>query len=61
LTVTESGLEISSAQDPITLTASFGVAGFPEQGETVENLLEAADQALFKAKKAGRNQVCLAS
>jgi diguanylate cyclase (GGDEF)-like protein/PAS domain S-box-containing protein len=39
------------------LTASFGVAAFPNHGSTRETLLKAADTALYKAKAGGRNQV----
>ncbi len=39
-------------------TISVGVAGFPStKAETVEQLIEAADQALYRAKHAGRNYV----
>jgi len=39
-------------------TISIGVAGFPQaKVETVEQLVEAADQALYRAKNAGRNRV----
>lgn len=39
-----------------TITASFGVA-FAETGDTLENLLTRADDALYQAKRNGRNQV----
>lgn len=41
----------------LTITASFGIAMFPEQGETPEQLIKAADEALYLSKKAGRNRV----
>jgi diguanylate cyclase (GGDEF)-like protein len=43
-----------------SVTASAGVAGFPEHGLTSETLLHAADQALYRAKAAGRNEVMTA-
>jgi diguanylate cyclase (GGDEF)-like protein/PAS domain S-box-containing protein len=36
-------------------TLSIGVAGFPQHGKTSEEVLHAADQAMYAAKKAGRN------
>lgn len=41
------------------LTTSIGVASFPDDGDTAENLLNAADQALYQAKRAGRNRLVL--
>ncbi|MBS1118051.1 MAG: diguanylate cyclase [Deltaproteobacteria bacterium] len=39
-------------------TVSIGVASFPStRAETAEQLLEAADQALYRAKHAGRNRL----
>jgi diguanylate cyclase (GGDEF)-like protein len=40
------------------ITASFGVAAYPESGTTVEALLRASDEALYGAKHNGRNRVC---
>ena len=39
------------------LTISGGVATWPIDGEDVESVLEKADQALYKAKRSGRNRV----
>jgi diguanylate cyclase (GGDEF)-like protein len=33
---------------------SIGIAVFPDHGEKIEALLEAADHAMYRAKKAGR-------
>jgi len=43
--------------DPIRVTVSIGVASFPEDAETVEELISIADQRLYKAKQAGRDRV----
>ena len=40
-------------------TASFGVAVYPMNGTTPADLLKAADQALYRAKAAGKNQVVM--
>ena len=43
---------------PLTeLSASIGVACYPEHGLEVESLLHAADSALYAAKRGGRNRV----
>ena len=38
-------------------TASIGAAVFPEDGKDFESMYKAADQALYKAKKRGKNQL----
>lgn len=40
----------------IHVTASVGVAVFPESGRTAEALLKRADEQLYESKKAGKNQ-----
>jgi diguanylate cyclase (GGDEF)-like protein len=40
----------------VTVTASFGVAEL-EEGQSVDNLLRAADTALYRAKELGKNRV----
>lgn len=44
----------------IPVTVSVGVAGFPENGKSLDLILEKADQALYRAKEKGRNRVCKA-
>jgi diguanylate cyclase (GGDEF)-like protein/PAS domain S-box-containing protein len=41
----------------LTTTISMGVAAYPEHGKTKEELLRAADRALYVAKNTGRNRV----
>ncbi|RDH85524.1 MAG: hypothetical protein DIZ78_11335 [endosymbiont of Escarpia spicata] len=41
----------------IKLTASIGVAAFPVHGQSWQNLLGAADAAMYAAKNAGRDQI----
>ncbi len=45
-----------AAETEILVTASFGVAAFPDH-ETEQGLFAAADAALFEAKRSGRNRV----
>ena len=40
------------------LTASLGVASFPEHASSRDALVLLADRALYKAKRTGRNRVC---
>jgi diguanylate cyclase (GGDEF)-like protein len=42
------------------VTLSMGIAMFPEHGSTPDTLLRSADQALYRAKDAGRNRVVCA-
>ncbi len=40
-----------------SVTLSIGVCTFPEDGSDIETLISLADQAMYKAKEKGRNQV----
>ena len=44
-----------------TATMSIGVACSPDHGETRDELIDAADVALYRAKAGGRDQVVVAS
>jgi len=39
------------------ITVSIGVAAFPDAGDNPQDVLKAADQALYRAKEKGRNRV----
>ncbi len=41
-------------------TLSLGVAHYPEHGQTWEELIHAADRAMYASKAAGKNRVCSA-
>jgi diguanylate cyclase (GGDEF)-like protein len=42
------------------VTASFGVAIYPQHAVDGAELIQAADAALYESKRAGRNRVSLA-
>ena len=44
----------------VSITVSIGVAEPDEVGADPDDVLRAADQALYRAKKTGRNRICLA-
>lgn len=48
---------IRAYDELLTQTVSIGLAGFPAHAQTLEALIERADQALYAAKRAGRNRV----
>jgi diguanylate cyclase (GGDEF)-like protein len=45
--------------DTAYLTLSLGVASFPDDAQTLEDLLRRSDEALYEAKRRGKNQAVL--
>lgn len=50
---------MSDNKEKITFTASFGVAGTHNHNISLDELISRADQQLYRAKKQGRNRVCM--
>jgi diguanylate cyclase (GGDEF)-like protein len=51
-------LNISVGEDrTVGLTASIGIATYPDNGASIQELVAAADAALYAAKRGGRNRV----
>ena len=46
------------ADVPLTVNVSLGLATLTDDCASVDELISRADQALYKAKQGGRNQVC---
>jgi len=47
-------------KDEINITISAGICKYTSVYSSMKKIIEGADQALYKAKEKGRNQVCLA-
>ncbi len=56
-TIAGSPLATSTVKEGIPTTISLGVATFPIDGATASEVVEQADQAMYWAKRLGRNQV----
>jgi len=54
------GLNIEFDGDQIPVTISIGIALMPQAGETLSDVLAAADERLYVAKQNGRNRFCAA-
>ena len=47
-------------REAVPVTASMGVATFPEHGKDYDKVFEAADNALYVSKSEGKNRVTVA-
>ncbi|BES71335.1 hypothetical protein RE428_23530 [Marinobacter nanhaiticus D15-8W] len=45
-------------KDVVTISGSIGITLFPNDAQTIKQLLNNADRAMYLAKSAGRNQIC---
>ncbi|MEK7270989.1 MAG: GGDEF domain-containing protein [Planctomycetota bacterium] len=50
-------LRIGGVPESERVALSFGLATYPEEGDSPRGLIEAADRRLYEAKRAGRNRV----
>ena len=53
--------EVETSSEPISATVSIGVASFPEDASSAQDLIYRADVAAYRAKAQGRNRVVVAS
>ncbi|MCX6564181.1 MAG: GGDEF domain-containing protein [Candidatus Aminicenantes bacterium] len=53
--------EIAFGEERLQATFSGGISSFPEDGETAEEVLRKADEALYRAKAEGRNRLIVSS
>ena len=53
-------MDVRYCKSAVSVTASFGIACFPQAGRTLDGLIAAADSALYKAKREGRNRIIAA-
>jgi len=56
-TIARTLFSVPGHDEPLGVEVSIGVSGFPEDGEIPAELVKAADDALYLAKKGGRNRV----
>ncbi|MGH3369266.1 MAG: GGDEF domain-containing protein, partial [Nocardioidaceae bacterium] len=55
--VAERAVDVETSSQPIRATVSIGVAVYPVDGGTLDELLLRADRAMYAAKAAGRDTV----
>ena len=59
--VAQRTFDVETSSEPIRVTVSIGVAGYPKDGTDANELIHQADLAVYRAKLQGRNRVLGAS
>ncbi|MDD5700855.1 MAG: diguanylate cyclase [Dehalococcoidales bacterium] len=54
-------IELAMAKERTPVRVSMGIASWPNDGITPEDLITSADQALYYSKRTGGNRVCVAA
>ncbi len=54
------GCYMRSGQVALTVRASFGLAGYPEDGRTAHEIIRAADEMMYLVKKSTRDNIAIA-
>ncbi|MFH1782289.1 MAG: GGDEF domain-containing protein [Candidatus Omnitrophota bacterium] len=49
---------VKAYDEVVSVAISIGISIFPDDGVNLNELIESADRALYKAKESGRNKVC---
>ena len=52
---------VAGITEPVPVTASVGVATFPQDGASAKDIIKAADDALYESKRSGRDRVTVAA
>lgn len=52
---------MAAGEEPVGLTVSVGIAVYPRHGASVRELVEHADQAMYRSKHLGKNRVTVFS
>jgi diguanylate cyclase (GGDEF)-like protein len=55
----EAGRRVRGEDEEQAVTLSMGVAAYPQDADSVPKLIRAADNALYEAKRNGRDRVCI--
>jgi len=55
--MSENPINVASGDERLTITVSIGVSSLVVENDTTDKLMKRADNALYDAKRGGRNQV----
>ena len=59
--LSELGREFQLGSETVSLSASIGIAFYPDHGEDMDALIRSADRAMYEAKNNGKNRLSIYS